>query len=207
MFRSKPDRFVSNLRSAKQIQPERCILQLRYQSDFLFLSEPPESLKRCLVRFFVLLFSGLLPHRVCSSVLNLGASIVQQCPRVPQQSPDALTFCLCWTRIPAVLRHRAADALYSFRRLRTRAQSAMEPATSVRHRRTMARRPASGFRAAPRRLREISRWVSILEPAAPRFMGCLFGFVHLPPPPGRSSPCSPHQQSLAPLGEHGRARL
>lgn len=52
-----------------------------------------------------------------------------------------------------------------------------------RHRAALARRAAPRLRPATWRLREIPRRVPVLEPTAPRFMGCLFGFVHLTPSP------------------------
>src|ERR1039458_7420190 len=60
----------------------------------------------------------------------------------------------------------------------------MKPAPSVQHRAALATRPVPRLRSATQGLRQVARRVSILEPAAPRSMGCLQRSFHLAPPPG-----------------------
>jgi hypothetical protein len=101
----------------------------------------------------------------------------------PQEFPVFRPFRFGPLRVVPVLRHGPPDTLDAFRRLRPRAQPPVEPATSVRHCRTPATAPASGPRTASRRPGEIPRRVPVLQPAAPRLMGCFNGFRCHPPPP------------------------
>lgn len=160
--------------------------------------------KRRLVRFLTLR-SGLPLHYNHSLILNFGVSAAQQCPCVPQQCPNALPFSSRRPRVSPVLRDGPPDSLDTFSGLRPCAESAMKPATSIRHRWALARRAASRLCTASRRLGKIPRRIPVFEPAAPRFMGCSFGFFHLPPPPGRCWCCSARPQPPAHLDTRGRA--
>src|SRR5580704_5613650 len=85
-------------------------------------------------------------------------------------------------REPSMLQPRSPNALDAFRRLRSRAQSAVEPATTVCHRRTLAGRSASRFRSTSGSLREVAGDVAVLEPSVPRLTGYLYLFHQSPSP-------------------------
>ena len=104
-------------------------------------------------------------------------------PAFFNQQSDVPSFGFRRLRISPVLRHGPPNSLDTTCGSRPGTESPVKPATAIRHRSALAGRAAPRLRPATRRLREISRRVPILEPTVPRFMGCLFGFVHLTPSP------------------------
>jgi hypothetical protein len=85
-------------------------------------------------------------------------------------------------RVPPVLRHGLPDALNACWRIRACTEPAVEPAPSILHRRTLARRTAPVLRPAARCLREVSRRIPILQPSAPLLMEYSLNFTEPTPP-------------------------
>jgi hypothetical protein len=75
-----------------------------------------------------------------------------------------LRFALGRRQIPAVLRNGPPDARDSLRCLRPRAQSTVQPAAPVRHRRTLARHSLPILCTTSRRLEKIARRIAVLDP-------------------------------------------
>lgn len=133
-----------------------------------------------------------LPRRrpLVSQVSSLG---LQQLPRAREQDGvpsgcrdvEGLTlslqppvFALRLDRIPTVLPSSPAAPCEAFVRPRSGAQAAVEPTAAVPHRRPTARHAGSlAARPAPRCHREIARRVAVSQPAAPRCIAPVHGFM------------------------------
>ena len=95
---------------------------------------------------------------------------LQRCTRVSEQFPVVAAFILGRLRIVAVPCPSNTDAVNTGCRLRSRAQAAVEPATSVRHRWTLATGSTARLRATTRRISKVPATVSVSQLPHPQFI-------------------------------------
>lgn len=136
----------------------------------------------------------------------------QQISAFPQQCPKMQPLCLRGLGISPVLCNALPYALDTRHRLRSRAESAVEPASTICHRRALARRPTPVLSTTALHLIQVSWRVAVLQPPAPPFMGCSFDFLNAThrvspqTPYCLSSPCLFYKANDCYVGRKDHAR-
>ena len=126
------------------------------------------------------------PLGICLPLSDLASfsafrQLIQEETAIGREAPDLLPVGPCGLRALPVLRYGSPNLFTALRRSGARAESTVQSAPAVLHSRTLARRVSPRLRSTPRGLEKVSRDVTVTQPAASLFMGCIAGFSHPPP--------------------------
>jgi hypothetical protein len=105
------------------------------------------------------------------------AKLVQQSAKRPELRANPSLLLAHGFRVAPMLEWTHSGPLSAFGCLRTGAQTTVNPATPISHRRTLAERAAPRPGAATGRFQEITRWIPVFQPSASRSMGSLRDFL------------------------------